>query len=85
MHQHESTEVKRRLFDTLNLVLDVHVHLSELLELLGFRLPVPSAVGLEESGDQLAERVGVGIKQALGTQRKKARSVNTVGTALPAE
>ena len=58
------------LFNTLNLVLNIHVHLAELLQLLGLGLPVSSAVSLEESCNKLAERVGVCLKQTLKAEKQ---------------
>merc|ERR1712216_514242 len=53
------------VLDTLDLVLHLHVKVAETLDVLVGGFPVPAAVRLEEVGNHLAERVGVGLHQAL--------------------
>mmetsp|Transcript_30830 Transcript_30830/g.60333 ORF Transcript_30830/g.60333 Transcript_30830/m.60333 type:complete len:829 (-) Transcript_30830:742-3228(-) len=53
------------LFDAFELVLAVLVELAQTVDVVLAGLPVPTAVGLEEGLDHVAERVGVGVQQAL--------------------
>mmetsp|Transcript_21009 Transcript_21009/g.46075 ORF Transcript_21009/g.46075 Transcript_21009/m.46075 type:complete len:1268 (+) Transcript_21009:731-4534(+) len=55
----------RSLFHALDLVLHIHVQLSQALQLLGLGVPVAAAVSLQEGGHQLAEAVRVGAHQAV--------------------